>query len=254
MDTRLLMLKATSVDRLYAVCIVHLVLCIILIVDLTPGNLPLVLGGVQLPSALQWAFASFNCMSIIGIVMASVGNLYLIVSHLEIYLWILAFSLIVDVAGLVVFFSTGTSCATNHSESSHTKATVSCGLASGGVIVVLSLLVAFKIAAIFVVGSARRAVRNKYSEELLPYLRNSFRSSLSEESAFGPEAYYAASYEAAAAPMTQVPRSLSFRASAVPAAYSSTAGDSWFVAANSAATVESMEQAWSTPPSAGFRR
>mmetsp|Transcript_35349 Transcript_35349/g.92407 ORF Transcript_35349/g.92407 Transcript_35349/m.92407 type:complete len:224 (+) Transcript_35349:132-803(+) len=214
-------MAATGSDNvLYVVLLIHLILCIVLLSNLTPSGgsniSPLVVAGITVPSTVQWAFATFNALSIVSIIMAGVGNLYLIQSHLEVYLWLLVLSLATDISAIVVFLFWGSSCSTNHASSSHIADTVSCSFTTGGAILGLAVLFVFKVVALFMTSRARKTVRTKYSEELLPYLKMSFRSSFSEASAFGPEAYSAEFYEAAPAEASS--RSLSFRGTAVPPA------------------------------------
>jgi len=229
-----------STDRLYVVCLIHLILSIILLADLTPNGTPLVIAGVTVSRTVQWVFATFNAVSIISVIVAGVGNLYLIQSHLEVYLWLLVVSLFVDLCGIVAFLLWGSSCATSHTAATHLTDTVSCSFTTGGVILGLTSLVAFKVVALFTVSRARKAVRSKYSEELLPYLKMSLRSSFTEGSAFGPEAYSAEFFEAA--PTEANSRSLAFRSGAVQGSYGSTMMDSGTMPANSVASPATMEQ------------
>jgi hypothetical protein len=212
-------MAAGSTNFLYVALLIHLILCIVLLSMLTPSGSsnisPLVVAGITVPSTVQWAFATFNALSIVGIIMAGVGNLYLIQSHLEIYLWNLVLSVVIDISAIVVFLFWGSSCSTaDHASSSHIADTVACSFTTGGAILGLAVLFVFKVAALFMTSRARKTIRSKYSEELLPYLKMSFRSSFSDGSAFGPEAYNAEFYEAA--PAEANTRSLSFRGTAVP--------------------------------------
>jgi len=212
------MAAAGSANPLYAVLLIHLILCIVLLSILTPSGgsniSPLVVAGITVPNTVQWAFATLNALSIVSIIMAGVGNLYLIHSHMEIYLWFLGLSLVTDIFAIVVFLFWGSSCSTDHASSSHISDTVSCSFTTGGAILGLAVLFAFKVVALFMTSRARKTIRSKYNEELLPYLKMSFGSSFSEGPAFGPEAYSAEFYEAA--PVEASTRSLSFRGAAVP--------------------------------------
>jgi hypothetical protein len=212
------MAAAGPANLLYAVLLIHLILCIVLLSILTPSGgsnmSPLVVAGITVSNTVQWAFATFNALSIVSIIMAGVGNLYLIQSHVEIYLWFLGVSLLVDISAIVVFLFWGSSCSADHASSSHISDTVSCSFTTGGAILGLAVLFVFKVVALFMASRARKTIRSKYSEELLPYLKMSFGSSFSEGSAFGPEAYSAEFYEAA--PVEASTRSLSFRGAAVP--------------------------------------
>lgn len=220
-------MAAGSTNLLYVALLIHLILCIVLLSMLTPsggsninGGSTLVIAGIIVPNTVQWAFATFNALSIVGIIMAGVGNLYLIQSHLEIYLWNLVLSVIIDISAIVVFLFWGSSCSTDHAKASHIADTVSCSFTTGGAIVGLAVLFVFKVVALFMTSRARKTIRSKYSEELLPYLKMSFRSSFSDGSAFGPEAYSAEFYEAA--PVEANTRSLSFRGTVPPGGYGTT--------------------------------
>jgi len=162
---------ASSSDFVYVVCLIHLVLCIIYIACLTPGDAPLKLGGVLIYPTLQWINTAFQCVSIVGIIMGGVGNLYLIQSHVDVYFFLLRLALLGDIAWIVVFAVFGDQCVTKPSQLQHFATTVQCSISSGWVIVCLVLVALFKCVGIYSVLMARRNVRKRYNEELAPYLK-----------------------------------------------------------------------------------
>lgn len=243
------MAASESTDRVYLVCLIHLIICIIFIACLTPGNAPVTVGGVSIYPVMQAAFATFNCLQIIIIVAAGVGNLYLIQGHMGIYLYTLYVSLASDIVWIAVFCVFGTSCTTSYL----TKATSSCEFTAGGVIVVLAFLIMFKVVALWLVSRARRAIRSKYSEELLPYLNKTLRNSISSWSAFGAEGYNG-EYEATqpsevVSRAFQAQSSLSFRGA--PPGVSAVPGDGYGSTMESAAPGAAPATAAEPPPAGG---
>lgn len=158
--------SVSGTDRVYAIALIHLILCITIIAALTPGDEALSLGGVLIAPALQWWNAAFNAFSIVAIILAAVGILYFIEWHLDLYLAVLAISLVIDLVWFAVFLVYGASCTSGES-------TMSCSFHAGAVIIVIVAIVLFKVFAVWSVLKAKRAVRIKYNEELLPYLRAS---------------------------------------------------------------------------------
>jgi len=172
-------------DYVYLICLVHLILCIVIIASTTLGDTDLVLGGVMISPWLQWWNATFNCISIISIIAAAIGTLYLIESHLDIYYAILAISIVIDVVWFVVFLVYGTRCSTVKSDLTHSSSTVSCGLNFGGIIIGLTVLILFKVFALTIVSKATNTIRIRYHEELLPYLRETLHQSLGPQEIAG---------------------------------------------------------------------
>jgi hypothetical protein len=129
------------------------------------------LGGVLISPTLQWVNAAFQCISIVGIIMGGVGNLYLIQSHLDFYFLLLRLALLGDIAWIVGFVVFGDQCVTKPSQLQHFATTVQCSISSGWVIVCLVLVALFKCVGIYAVLMARRDIRKRYNEELAPYLK-----------------------------------------------------------------------------------
>jgi len=162
---------APGADRIYAIALVHLILCIIIIAACTPGTESLSIGGVQIAPTLQWCNTAFTAFTIVCIILAAVGTLYLIEWHLDVYLGCLVVSIAIDLVWFGVFLVFGSSCASGES-------TTSCSFNAGGVILGITAIVLFKLFAAWSVMKAKRAVRIKYNEELLPYLRRSLAKSV----------------------------------------------------------------------------
>lgn len=168
-----------SSDLVYCVCVIHLVICIVYLAELVPGDQPLQLGGVLIFPQLQWINAAFQCISIVSIIMAGVGNLYIIQSHLDWYFNLLRLSILGDIALIVVFAIFGQGCtSTQSANQQHFTATLQCSFSSGWVIVCLVLLLVFKCFGTYTVYQARRSLRTRYNDELVPYL--------SKRAEFGP--------------------------------------------------------------------
>lgn len=170
----------SGADRVYAICLVHLILCVVIIAMLTPGDESLQMGGVLVAPILQWWNSAFAALSISVIILAAVGVLYLIEWHLDIYAGLLVVSIAIDLCWFFAFLFYGSSCSSG-------DATVSCSFNSGAVIVAITAIVLFKIFALWAVLKAKRSVRIKYNEELLPYLRQSLSSSISDGALVGDE-------------------------------------------------------------------
>lgn len=175
---------STATHRLYFVCLVHLILCITLIATTTSGDELFLLGGVAISPWLQWAFGAFNCACIVSIIVAGVGNLFLIESHLTAYSYVLVASSLVDAAWIGIFGIFGQTCSRENHFSRH----VTCQLSSGVVIVTLVAIVLFKILALLTTSRAKRLIRNKYSEALLPHLKESLGTSIDPAVGFRPSA------------------------------------------------------------------
>jgi len=154
---------------LYAICIVHLILCVVIMGNLVIGT-PLDLGGVLVSPLVQWFYGSFTLVSIVAIICAGVGALFHIESHLNAYGWVLLISSFVDAIFLVVFLFLGKSCTTRHSNSNHLVATMSCGIHDGMALLCLTLLVIFKLLALFIVNKCRAHVRSASNQKLVMHI------------------------------------------------------------------------------------
>lgn len=177
--------SAAGSGRIYLICLVHLVLCITIIATCTPGNRDLKLGGVLISPTLQWANTAFNCACVVSIILAAVGTLYLIESHLDIYFAFMIVSILVDIAWFFVFFIYGEECQVSHADAQHLVSSVSCGLNSGVMIILITIFVLFKIFALWAITYAKRSIRIKYTDDLLPYLRKNLTQSLGTPSPDG---------------------------------------------------------------------
>lgn len=170
-----------SAPTTYLVCLIHLVICIVLIACTTPGDGPVNLGGVLIYPQLQWANTAFCCLSIVSIIVAGVGNLYLIESHLAVYFYLLLVALAVDLSWLVVFLVFGQSCSTHPQRAAGltpNQALVYCTFGAGGAVVLCTLIALFKVFALVTVSRAKMLVRIQYNAELLPHLKQSLSQSL----------------------------------------------------------------------------
>jgi len=154
----------------YAVCFIHLVLCVSIMAYLVIGT-PLDLEGVLVSPLLQWIYGTFTLVSVVAIICAGVGALYHIESHLDVYGWILLASAVIDAVFFVVFLAYGRSCKTKHGNANHLVATLSCSVTDGMTLLCLTLLVVFKIFALFIVNKCRAYVRHAYTSNLMPFVR-----------------------------------------------------------------------------------
>lgn len=171
--------SADGSGRIYLICLVHLLLCISIIATCTPGDRDLKLGGVLISPTLQWANTAFNCACVVSIILAAVGTLYLIEHpHLDIYFAFMIVSILVDVAWFFIFFIYGEECQVSHADVQHLVSSVSCGLNSGVMIILITIFVLFKIFALWAITYAKRSIRIKYTDDLLPYLRKNLTQSL----------------------------------------------------------------------------
>mmetsp|Transcript_50386 Transcript_50386/g.140990 ORF Transcript_50386/g.140990 Transcript_50386/m.140990 type:complete len:201 (-) Transcript_50386:83-685(-) len=172
---------APTTDMVYVVCLVHFLLCIFIIAFCTPGTTPLRIGGMLVAPVLQWWNTTFVSICLVVIICAAVGNLYLIESHLDVYLITLGLGIVVDLMWFMAFLIYGESCETKHSSEDHIAAIVSCSISTGSMLVGVVLVLAFKVFAVWVVSKAKRVVRMRYNEDFLPYMRKSLNNSLSQD-------------------------------------------------------------------------
>jgi len=156
------------------VCFVHLIVCLAFICAASDHAVEL--GGVLVYPTLQWVYATFSCLCIVSIIAAGVGNVYNIAVHVDIYYYVLLLSALADVAWLVTFLVFGHSCQTMPSgtpKSPHLMKVVTCVMTSGGVVVCLIVLMAFKVFGMTTAARTAGEVRRRLKEELLPYLSKS---------------------------------------------------------------------------------
>lgn len=155
----------------YAVCIVHLVLCILILSFIVVGT-PLNLEGVLVSPLLQWIYGAFTLLSIVTIICAGVGALYHIESHLNVYASILLISTIIDIFIFALFLIYGQSCSRQHVRAQyHVASTVYCAARDGMVLLCLTLLVLFKLVAVYVVNKCRSFVRSAYNLAMVPFIQ-----------------------------------------------------------------------------------
>uniref|UniRef100_A0A7S1WGA2 Uncharacterized protein n=1 Tax=Alexandrium catenella TaxID=2925 RepID=A0A7S1WGA2_ALECA len=175
-------MKQSSAELLHVVCFVHLIICLAFIC--VPSDQPLELGGVLVYPTLQWVYATFCCFCGISVVAAGVGTVYNIAVHIDIYYYVLLLSALADVAWLVLFLVFGHSCRSFPSgthKNPHLMKVVTCAVTSGGVLVCLILLFAFKVVGMAAATRTAAEARSKQCEELLPYLDKSMGQMASAE-------------------------------------------------------------------------
>jgi len=190
--------KLNASDFVYLVCAGHLIICTMVVAcTTTAGDKPVVMGGVLIYPFLQCANTAFACISIVSIIAAGIGNLYLIESHLNVYFYVLLLSVIGNSTWIGVFIAFGRSCRTLVPNAEHLAASVQCGFPAASAVVALIAIVLFQIFGLAAVSRARRAMRIKYSEEILPYLRKSLEDSIGTSANFDDA-------PGAAAPMTSM--------------------------------------------------
>eukprot|EP00928_Gymnodinium_smaydae_P080699 TRINITY_DN64347_c0_g1_i1.p1 TRINITY_DN64347_c0_g1~~TRINITY_DN64347_c0_g1_i1.p1 ORF type:complete len:190 (+),score=36.74 TRINITY_DN64347_c0_g1_i1:99-668(+) len=177
--------SAGDSDTLYIVCLLHLIVCVMILWGTTPGDRSFSIGGVLIAPEIQWLNGAFTCISIVVLICAAVGNLYLIEGHLAAYLLVLAVGIVLDLIWFAAFLLYGESCPVTHGGADHISATVSCSMSAGAVLVCLALLLIFKVWAAWATSKAKRVVRIKYNEALMPFLQKSLNSSLGEGMNFG---------------------------------------------------------------------
>lgn len=166
-----------STDWLYVVCAIHLSVCVALLACTTPGAEALQIGSVVISEEFQWIHGAFNCLSIVSIIAAGVGGLYLIESHLNIYFYVLLLSALGDAAIFAVFVKFGSACVTTVEDAEIEKSSVSCRFTVALPLAGLLFLLIFKALGLAVVSKARKNVRVQYGEELLPHMRKSLQES-----------------------------------------------------------------------------
>lgn len=168
---------SSAMNNLYVVCVTHLILCVI-ILSVSLGE-PVAIGGLIIYPGLQFANSAFHCLCIVSLIAAAIGNLYLIQSHVVVYMYMLALSVLVDVSWISIFAFLGHGCTTTDRDGSHFSAKVTCGFSSTEPIIFLFLSMMFKGFGVFTASGARQEIRNQYSMELLPYLKQSLHDSTS---------------------------------------------------------------------------
>lgn len=153
----------------YLVCAIHLLICFAIIGYGVVGE-PLTLEGVIVSPFLQWIYGGFTLVSIVLIIFAAVGALYLIESHITPYWWVLLVSVAVDAVFFFVFLFAGQSCRTIHADKNHLVATLSCGVHDGFTLLSLTLLITFKIISLFVTNRCRAYVKSVYYMNYIPFV------------------------------------------------------------------------------------
>jgi len=177
-----------ATDLTYLVCAVHLTICVVLIVAATPGTGtgPARFGGTSTMHTMEVVGGAFSCVSIVSIIAAGVGTLYLIERHLVLYFYVLLLSACVDAAWIVLLTQRGQACKTLVADAEAARSSVACRSTSTLPLVCFALAGVFKLAGAMVVSKARKAVRTQYNEELLPHMRKSLQDafgSINPESA-----------------------------------------------------------------------
>lgn len=166
-------LPLTLAVELY--CLIHLIICLAILPQASAN--PINVSGMLVSPIAQWVMGAFVCISIVSIICAGVGTLYHIESLLIWYTVNLVISLGVYIAWFVLLCIYGASCTTHHKMDG--SSTYSCGLLNGGTIVLMTCLCLFFVYGCWLITKARKFVRNRYSQELLPYLAGALNGSLS---------------------------------------------------------------------------
>lgn len=170
-------------DLVYLVCAAHLFVCVVQIA-ITPGSTEWRIGSVLVSQTAQWVNTTFCCLSIISIIAAGVGALYTIERHLNIYFYVLLASGLGDVFILAWFAWHGTACETLVEDAQIEKSSMSCKFTETGTIVIIAVLLLFKLVSMAIVSKARKAIRVKYGEDLLPHMKKSLQQSFSQGDTF----------------------------------------------------------------------
>jgi hypothetical protein len=157
-------------SAMYAVCFVHLLLCVLTMGYLIVGT-PLSVEGVIVSPWLQWIYGTFTLISIVAIICAGIGTLYHIESHVETYSWVLLVSALIDLYFFVAFLFYGRACVTKHNDTHHLVATLSCGLQDGLSLICLTLLVIMKFFSLFIANKCKAYIRRVYDDNLIPFVQ-----------------------------------------------------------------------------------
>jgi len=168
--------KLESTDLVYGVCTIHLLVCVALIATMTPGA-ALHIGHAVLSPMLQWVNAAFCCLSIISIVAAGVGTLYLIEGHLGIYWYVLLISAFADGGWILMLALHGESCKVLIKDAEIEKSSKICTFTVATPVVGLAVLIVFKLLGMIVVSKAKKTIRIRYTDDLLPHMKQSLQDS-----------------------------------------------------------------------------
>jgi len=155
----------------YAVCFVHLILCIATLHKLVVGA-EIHLQGVVVSGQAQWWYGMLTCFSIAALISCSVGTLYLMNTHLTVYANFMLFFALVDFVIFVVFLGFGRSCQSTHVHSAfHMVATIFCGIQDVAVLFGLAALVLFKLLCVFITRKARNFMVWEVNDLLMPFVQ-----------------------------------------------------------------------------------
>ena len=151
---------------IYVVLASHFALCIFCLTK-APGDRPFsIVSGITLSQPVQWGYSAFCLASVFFIVQAFVGAVYMLESHLNMYYYFLAVSILVDVACIFLF--------------------IWAWLSAVPLVLFLTLSVVFKFAALYITSKYSKLVRSQYNAELLPHLKSALGRSFNIAPQFTP--------------------------------------------------------------------
>eukprot|EP00747_Dinoflagellata_sp_TGD_P166356 gnl/TRDRNA2_/TRDRNA2_189030_c0_seq1.p1 gnl/TRDRNA2_/TRDRNA2_189030_c0~~gnl/TRDRNA2_/TRDRNA2_189030_c0_seq1.p1 ORF type:complete len:221 (+),score=29.36 gnl/TRDRNA2_/TRDRNA2_189030_c0_seq1:88-750(+) len=149
------------------VCLAHLIACLVFVSTASSKD-PYMLAGVTIFPLLQCANAAWFLLGIPLIIVAGVGAVYRIESHLKYYFYYLIACLLVAAGWLTIFVRFGTACTTTHHASG--SSTFSCGVTDGFLLVGMFLLLVIIVGAVYLVWSMREYLKQRMEAELMSSL------------------------------------------------------------------------------------
>mmetsp|Transcript_8825 Transcript_8825/g.19601 ORF Transcript_8825/g.19601 Transcript_8825/m.19601 type:complete len:216 (-) Transcript_8825:73-720(-) len=163
-DFRILLTRSSF--WIYIVLALHFALCV-LILSKAPGDRPFsIVSGITLSQPVQWGYSAFCLVSVFFIVQAYVGAVYMLESHLNMYYYFLAASILVDIAFLFLF--------------------IWAWLTAVPLVLFLTLTIVFKFTALYITSKYSKLVRSQYNAELLPHLKSALGRSFNVAPQFTP--------------------------------------------------------------------
>lgn len=156
------------------VCLCQLTMSVLILNYIVIGK-PLDVGVLVSPM-VQWWYGVVAMVNLAALVMASVGALYTIETHVRWYSRVLIANFIFDCVLFVLFLTLGRHCKNNtyHSLNDYLDS-IYCGLDDVDALLLLVFSLMFRLVALYVVEKCRKFIRDFNRNEFLPFVKDDLK-------------------------------------------------------------------------------
>mmetsp|Transcript_29273 Transcript_29273/g.62212 ORF Transcript_29273/g.62212 Transcript_29273/m.62212 type:complete len:229 (-) Transcript_29273:57-743(-) len=165
----LLIGNVSLIAAIEAVCLVHLIMCIFFVSNVSSVDTVKV-AGVEIAPVFQCMTGAWFLLGIPFVIIGGVGAMYRVGNNLALYSLYLIGTLGVAIMWIAIFVRYGNTCATlQPAIGQQTQASFVCGVSNGMVLFWMLVLIGGILGAIYLVWSMQEYIKNRLETELIRY-------------------------------------------------------------------------------------